>query len=149
MASPVRWPEGEDAKRLNDLERENATLKRLLANANAELKKFALKEIALETSSGPERRRAAVRHLERVLGVSERFACRVTGQHRFTQRHWRVPRNLRGPVKPVGVRPQALSENLISDASCSQGSLAHRVLVGSNGVCRSRVYIPLRGSKET
>lgn len=30
---------------------------------------------------------AAVRHLQRVLGVSERFACRVTGQHRATQRH--------------------------------------------------------------
>jgi hypothetical protein len=35
----------------------------------------------------PERRRAAVRHLQRVLGVSERFACRVAGQHRATQRH--------------------------------------------------------------
>jgi putative transposase len=29
----------------------------------------------------------AVRHLQRVLRVSERFACRVTGQHRATQRH--------------------------------------------------------------
>ncbi len=26
-------------------------------------------------------------HLQRVLGVSERLACRVTGQHRTTQRH--------------------------------------------------------------
>ena len=34
----------EDAKRLKDLERENATLKRLLANA--ELEKDALREIA-------------------------------------------------------------------------------------------------------
>ncbi len=34
----------------------------------------------------PERRRAAVDHLIRVMGVSERFACRVTGQHRATQR---------------------------------------------------------------
>jgi hypothetical protein len=39
---------------------------------------------------GPERRRAAVRHLQRVLGVSERFAFRVTGQHRATQRHTAV-----------------------------------------------------------
>jgi hypothetical protein len=38
----------------------------------------------------PERRRAAVRHLQRVLGVSERFACRVAGQHRATQRHQAV-----------------------------------------------------------
>ncbi len=34
----------------------------------------------------PERRRAAVKHLIRVMGVSERFACRVTGQNRATQR---------------------------------------------------------------
>ena len=38
----------DDAKRLKDLERENATLKRLLADA--ELEKAALKEIATETS---------------------------------------------------------------------------------------------------
>jgi hypothetical protein len=33
----------------------------------------------------PGRRRAAVAHLIRVMGVSERFACRVTGQNRTTQ----------------------------------------------------------------
>jgi putative transposase len=38
----------EDAERLKDLERENSTLKRLLANA--ELEKDALREIARETS---------------------------------------------------------------------------------------------------
>ena len=38
----------DDAKRLKDLERENSTLKRLLADA--ELEKAALKEIAKETS---------------------------------------------------------------------------------------------------
>src|SRR5205809_984415 len=38
----------DDAKRLKDLERENSTLKRLLADA--ELEKAALKESALETS---------------------------------------------------------------------------------------------------
>lgn len=63
----------EDAKRLKDLERENAALKRLLADHWKLL--------------SPECRRAAVHHLRRVLGVSERFACRVTGQHRATQRH--------------------------------------------------------------
>jgi hypothetical protein len=46
--------------------------------ADAELEKVALK---------PEHRRAAVRHLQRVLGVSEQFACRVAGQHRATQRY--------------------------------------------------------------
>ncbi|MBF6150375.1 IS3 family transposase, partial [Nocardia nova] len=74
----------DDAKRLKDLERENSTLKRLLAEA--ELEKAALKEIAKGKLLDPERRRAAVAHLMRVLEVSERFACRVTGQHRSTQR---------------------------------------------------------------
>src|SRR6266568_2961972 len=35
----------------------------------------------------PARRRAAVHHLIAVMGVSERFACRVAGQHRGTQRY--------------------------------------------------------------
>ena len=48
----------DDAKRLKDLERENATLKRLLAAAE----------------------------LEKAARVSERFVCRVTGQNRTTQR---------------------------------------------------------------
>jgi hypothetical protein len=30
---------------------------------------------------------AGVHHLQRVLGVSERFACHVVGRHRTTQRH--------------------------------------------------------------
>jgi putative transposase len=34
----------------------------------------------------PARRRRAVTHLQRVLGVSERWACRLVGQHRATQR---------------------------------------------------------------
>ena len=75
----------DDAKRLKDLERENATLKRLLAEA--ELEKAALKEIARGKLLSPERRRAAVHHLMQVMHVSERFACRVTGQFRTTQRH--------------------------------------------------------------
>ena len=35
----------------------------------------------------PARRRRAVAHLQRVLGVSQRWACRLVGQHRATQRH--------------------------------------------------------------
>lgn len=38
----------------------------------------------------PGSRRAAVHHLVEALGVSERFACRVTGQNRGTQRHQRL-----------------------------------------------------------
>ncbi|QUR69836.1 IS3 family transposase [Mycobacterium spongiae] len=75
----------DDAKRLKDLERENARLTRRLADA--ELEMIALKEIAKGKLLGPERRRAAVQHLQCALGVSERFACRVTGQPRATQRY--------------------------------------------------------------
>jgi putative transposase len=35
----------------------------------------------------PARRRRAAAHLQGVLGVSERWACRLVGQHRSTQRH--------------------------------------------------------------
>jgi putative transposase len=35
----------------------------------------------------PARRRRAVEHLQRVLGVSQRWACQLVGQHRATQRH--------------------------------------------------------------
>jgi putative transposase len=35
----------------------------------------------------PARRRRAVEHLQRVLGVPERWACQLVGQHRSTQRH--------------------------------------------------------------
>jgi hypothetical protein len=35
----------------------------------------------------PARRRRAVEHLQRVFGVSQRWACRLVGQHRSTQRH--------------------------------------------------------------
>ena len=35
----------------------------------------------------PARRRRAVQHLQRVFGVSQRWACRLVGQHRSTQRH--------------------------------------------------------------
>ena len=34
----------------------------------------------------PARRRACIEHVERELGVSERKACAVLGQHRSTQR---------------------------------------------------------------
>ena len=44
LAQSIRGLKADDAKRLKDLERENATLKRLLAEA--ELEKAALREIA-------------------------------------------------------------------------------------------------------
>jgi putative transposase len=35
----------------------------------------------------PARRRRAVEHLQRVFGVSQRWACQLVGQHRSTQRY--------------------------------------------------------------
>jgi putative transposase len=35
----------------------------------------------------PARRRCAVTHLQQMFGVPERWACRLVGQHRSTQRH--------------------------------------------------------------
>jgi putative transposase len=50
----------------------------------------------------PARRRRAVTHLQRVFGVPERWACRLVGQHRSTQRHQ--------PAEPD--RDRALREQL-------------------------------------
>ncbi|WP_345045385.1 IS3 family transposase [Georgenia daeguensis] len=74
----------DDAKRLKELEKQNATLKRLLAEA--ELEKAALKELAGGKLLGPGRRRAAVAHLIRTLQVSERMACRLAGLSRSAYR---------------------------------------------------------------
>jgi hypothetical protein len=99
---PTRWRsqfgglKADDAKRLKDLERENSTLKRLLADA--ELEKAALKEIARGNfyARNADATRAAVHHVIVTMKVSERFACRVTGQNRTTQRRLRC--RLRSPV---------------------------------------------------
>ncbi|QQY14194.1 IS3-like element ISAar43 family transposase [Cutibacterium avidum] len=74
----------DDAKRLKELEKQNATLKRLLAEA--ELEKAALRELAGGKLLGPGRRRAAVDHLKRKLRVSERMACRLAGLSRSAYR---------------------------------------------------------------
>jgi putative transposase len=50
----------------------------------------------------PARRRRAVQHLQRVFGVSQRWACQLVGQHRSTQRHQ--------PIEPD--RDRALREQL-------------------------------------
>jgi putative transposase len=50
----------------------------------------------------PARRRRAVEHLQQVFGVPERWACRLVGQHRSTQRH--------RPVEPD--RDRTLREQL-------------------------------------
>src|SRR4051812_30684420 len=78
----------DDAKRLRELERENARLKRIVAEQALETQ--ALKEIARGTGepsppapSGPD--------VAGPFRFSERWACKVVGQHRFTQRHQPQP----------------------------------------------------------
>jgi putative transposase len=65
----------EDVVRLKQLEKENARLKRLLAEK--ELDNDMLREGGSGKLVGPERRRRAVRHLQGRFRVSERRACRA------------------------------------------------------------------------
>jgi len=76
--------QAEEAKRLTQLESENARLKKLLAEA--ELEKAMFKELAGETFK-PVTTSQSCRGLLAMFRVSERSSCRVVGQHRSTQRH--------------------------------------------------------------
>src|SRR4051794_749810 len=74
----------DDVKRLKDLEVENTRLKRIVADK--ELENLALREIA-RGNWCPSRRRRAAHMLQQRLGLSQRRACHIVGQHRSTQRH--------------------------------------------------------------
>ncbi|MGC1299717.1 MAG: IS3 family transposase [Alloacidobacterium sp.] len=74
----------EQAKKLKDLQKENAQLKRALATLT--LEKQVLKDIAGGKLLSPLRRRIAVQHA-RDKGMSERHACRLVGQWRTAQRY--------------------------------------------------------------
>ncbi|WP_390890115.1 IS3 family transposase [Roseomonas mucosa] len=74
----------DQVKRLKELERENARLRKAVSDLT--LEKVILKEAAFGKVVSPARRRACVEHVVRELGVSERRACAVLGQHRSTQR---------------------------------------------------------------
>jgi hypothetical protein len=78
-----------EAKRLRELESENARLKKLLAEAELEGHAQGAGGGKLLT---PGRRRRAVVGLVDRFGVSQRRACRVAGQHRSTQRLTPRPR---------------------------------------------------------
>ena len=82
----------DDAKRLRELERENARLKRIVADKELEDRRAQGDRPGNLVS--PSRRREAVCMLQDRLELSERRACRVTGQHRSTQR--RLPARGRG-----------------------------------------------------
>ena len=75
----------DQAKRLKELEKENTRLKKLVSRPGARQRDPQGSQLGKILS--PARRRCAVEHVYRVLGVSERRACRVRGQARSTQRH--------------------------------------------------------------
>ena len=72
-------------KRLKELENENARLKKIVADQAVDIRHPKGGESGKLLS--PARRRAAVEHVRRRLGVSERRACRVIAQPRSTQRY--------------------------------------------------------------
>jgi hypothetical protein len=70
---------------LKELESENARLKQIVADKKTPYR-------SLEGAGAGElvsltRRRRAVEHLQRVFGVSQRWASQLVGQPRSTQRH--------------------------------------------------------------
>ncbi len=69
------------AKRLKELEKENARLKRLVADLSLE------KQFLRDVAQGNERRRCAVERAREEYGLCERHACRLLGQGRGPQRY--------------------------------------------------------------
>ncbi|MEM1330099.1 MAG: IS3 family transposase [Planctomycetota bacterium] len=86
----------DQAKKLKALEKENARLKRLLADA--ELDKAMLREVAFGKLLSPRRRRDTVDDLVDRFPVSERRACVLVRQPRATQRYRPVERDDERPL---------------------------------------------------
>ncbi|MGA9570798.1 MAG: IS3 family transposase [Candidatus Acidiferrales bacterium] len=95
----------DQAKRMKNLERENAKLKRLVAELS--LEKQILKDVAFGKLLSPERRRCAVEQAREKYEVSERHACRLLGQWRRTQRYAAIQK----------IDEEALTEAIIALAS--------------------------------
>jgi putative transposase len=74
---------------LMELEAENGRLRRAVSELT--LDKLVLMEVLNGKCLKPALRRTFVDNVRAVLGVSERRACRVLGQHRSTQR--KVPKS--------------------------------------------------------
>ncbi|MEE8303407.1 MAG: IS3 family transposase [Candidatus Tectomicrobia bacterium] len=72
-------------KQLKQLRQENEQLRRAVADLTID--KQILAEAAPGKLLSPSRRRRCIDLVRDMLGVSERRACRVLGQHRSTQRH--------------------------------------------------------------
>ena len=116
----------DDAKRLKELERENAS-------AEADRRRSGARDRGAEGDRpgklvSPVRRRRAVAMLRDRLGVSERWACRVVGQHRSTQRH----------------EPKLAEDDAVLRASCGSsrqsgrgGGIAARIIICARRAGRS------------
>ncbi|NNU82162.1 IS3 family transposase [Halovulum dunhuangense] len=78
----------DQVKRLKELEKENERLRKAVSDLT--LEKLILREAAFGKLLSPARRRACIDHARQKFRISERFACRVLGQHRSTQR--KMPR---------------------------------------------------------
>ena len=77
-----------DAKRLKELESENAPAQEAVGGGRAG--QGDAQGAGRGKMVTPDRRRVAVERLQERFGVSERRACRVVGQHRSTQRRPRA-----------------------------------------------------------
>ncbi|MDD3021922.1 MAG: IS3 family transposase [Alphaproteobacteria bacterium] len=78
----------DQARRLKELETENARLKRAVADLT--LDNLILKEVSTGKLTSPERRREAVIYAQQKLGVTERRACAALGQSRGLQRRKKI-----------------------------------------------------------
>jgi len=74
----------EQLERVMSLQNENARLRRELESL--QLDRLIFMEVSKELLATPTARRAWIEYITAVLGVSERHACKVLGQHRSTQR---------------------------------------------------------------
>ena len=74
----------DDVARLKTLEKENARLKRLLAEKELDNDMLGARQGKMVT---PNQKRVAVAHLVAEFGVSQRRTCLDVSQHRSTQRH--------------------------------------------------------------
>ena len=74
-----------EAKRLRQLEDENAKLKKLLAEQM--LDAAALRELLVKKMVGPAAKREGVAHLQAVMGLSERRACSIVDADRTMIRY--------------------------------------------------------------
>jgi putative transposase len=75
---------GDQAGRMTQLRAENARLRRTVSELS--LDRLILLEVIRHGMPTPVFRRELVDHVQDALGISERRACRVLGQHRSTQR---------------------------------------------------------------